>query len=46
MGTYTSKYTGAEIDSNLDKIKDIREVASTEYVDELVGGIEVLLQEV
>jgi hypothetical protein len=46
MGTYTSKFTGAEIDENLGKIKDITEVASTEYVDGLVGDIETLLQEV
>lgn len=46
MGTYTSKFTGAEIDSNLEKLKDIAEVASTEYVDELVGDIESLLSEV
>lgn len=46
MGTYTSKYTGAEIDENLDKLKDITNVASTDYVDELVGNIENLLKEV
>ena len=46
MGTYTSKFTGQEIDDNLDKLKGITEVASTEYVDELVGDIENLLKEV
>jgi hypothetical protein len=46
MGTYTSKYTGQEIDENLDKLKDITNVASTDYVDELVGNIENLLKEV
>ena len=46
MGTYTSKFTGQEIDNNLGKLKDIEHVASTEYVDELVGKIENLLKEV
>lgn len=46
MGVYTSKYTGQEIDENLDKLKDITNVASAEYVDELVGDIENLLKEV
>ena len=46
MGTYTSKFTGAEIDANLDKIKNITNVASTEYVDQVVGEIENLLKEV
>lgn len=43
MGTYVSKFTGAEIDTNLDKIKDIAEVASTEYVNSLVGNLETVL---
>ena len=46
MGSYTSKFTGQEIDNNLDKIKDITTVASTDYVDELIGEIENLLKEV
>lgn len=46
MGTYTSQFTGQEIDENLSKIKDITTVASKEYVDELVGDIENLLKEV
>ena len=46
MGTYTSKFTGAEIDSNLEKIKDITNVASKEYVEQVVGEIESLLSEV
>lgn len=46
MGTYQSKFTGQEIDNNLDKLKNITEVASTEYVDGLIGDIESLLQEV
>ena len=46
MGTYTSEFTGQEIDANLKKIKDITAVASTEYVDNLIGDIESLLQEV
>lgn len=46
MGTYTSKFTGQEIDENLEKLKDITNVASTDYVDELVGDIENLLKEV
>ena len=43
MGTYTSKFTGAEIDANLDKIKNITNVASTEYVNSLVGNLETVL---
>ena len=44
--SYQSNFTGKEIDSNLNKIKDIQEVASVEYVNNLIGDIEELLKEV
>ena len=37
MGTYTSKFTGAEIDANLDKIKNFAEADPT--VPEVVKAI-------
>lgn len=58
MGTYQSKFTGAEIDQNIEKIKNTTvptktseltndsEFTTKNYVDGLVGDIETLLQEV